>query len=260
MTEAQTLLVHRQDEVEVITLNRPDVLNAISGEMRRALRDALQAAAEDAAVRVVVLTGSGRAFSAGADLREERPSADDTRTLLLEEYGPGLRSITEMPKPVIAALNGPAVGIGLAYALVSDLLVMARSAYLQAPFGNIGLLPDGGLSWLLPRALGYARAYQFVAESEQLSAERCLALGLVNRVVPDGQVVSEAMTWARSLCARAPLALAAAKAAMRQSLSSSYPQSLETEASLQGPLVQSADCAEGFTAFIEQRPPKFTGR
>jgi len=259
MSDSEAVLFHQEDAVALITLNRPEALNAIDGDMRRALRDVLQRVAQEPSIRVLVLTGNGRFFSAGADLKSERPSAAETRALLLDEYGPGLRAIAEMAKPAIAALNGPAVGIGLAYALVCDLLVMAEGAYLQAPFSNISLLPDGGLSWLLPRALGYARAYQFVAEAEQLSAPRCLELGLVNRLAAEERVLSEAMQWARALCERAPLALAVAKQAMRRNAAESYAASLEVEASLQGPLVDSADCQEGFRAFVERREPKFRG-
>jgi len=241
-----------------------ELINELPGALAEdsiaaALRDILLSVAEEEAVRAVVVTGSGRFFSAGADLKASRPSSEDTTRLLIEEYGPGLRAIAEMPKPVIAALNGPAVGIGLAYALASDLIVMAESAYLQAPFIKIGLLPDGGLSWMLPRALGYQRAFEFVAEAQTIAADRALELGLVNRLVADERVLSEAEDWAESLCARAPLGLAAAKQALRLNAGSSYAESLVTEARLQGPLVASDDCAEGFKAFLEQRKPQFRG-
>jgi len=259
MSSDETVLFQRQGAVARITLNRPDVLNAIDDEMRLALRDSLQSVAADESTRVVVITGSGRFFSAGADLRASRPSAENTTRLLLEEYGPGLRAIAEMPKPVIAALNGPAVGIGLAYALASDLIVMAESAYLQAPFIKLSLLPDGGLSWMLTRALGYQRAFEFVADAQSLAAARALELGLVNRVVKDERVLSEAAAWADSLCTRAPLGLAAAKQALRRHATLDYVGSMESEARLQGPLVETDDCREGFDAFIEHREPRFKG-
>ena len=259
MSDSQTVLFRQEGAVAHITLNRPEVLNAIDGEMRLALRDALESVAKDASVRVVVLTGRGRFFSAGADLKAARPSAEDTTRLLLEEYGPGLRAIVEMPKPVIAALNGPAVGIGLAYALASDLIVMGENAYLQAPFIKLNLLPDGGLSWMLPRALGYRRAFEFVADAQELSADRALELGLVNRVVHGDRVLPEAEDWARALCARPPLGLAAAKQALRRNATEDYAGSMEVEARLQGPLVESDDSEEGFTAFLEQREPRFRG-
>ncbi len=137
---------------------------------------------------------------------------------------------------------------------------MAESAYLQAPFNDIGLLPDGGLTWLLPRLLGYSVAFDFIAESRKLDAAQCQDLGLVNRVVADGSAVTEALAWADSLSQRPALALAATKKAMRAALSSTYEQSLLMEAELQAPLVESEDCAEGVAAFIEKRLPKFSGR
>lgn len=259
MTGTESVISDRLGTTALIKLNRPDVLNAFDAGMRGALRDTLESVGEDAGVRAVVLTGEGRVFSAGADLKAGLPDAARARAQLLEEYGPALTAIADMPKPVIAALDGPAVGIGLAYALICDLRVMAESAYLQAPFNDIGLLPDGGLTWLLPRLLGYGRAYEFVAESRKLDAAQCLELGLVNRVVADGRATSEALSWADALARRPAMALAATKRAMHVALSSTYAQALTTEAELQGPLVESKDCAEGIAAFIEKRPPKFSG-
>jgi 2-(1,2-epoxy-1,2-dihydrophenyl)acetyl-CoA isomerase len=260
MAATSSILSERIGSVALIKLNRPAVLNAFDGPMRCALRDTLDEVGRDDAVRAVVLTGEGRLFSAGADLKSTQPTAEQTRAQLLEEYGPALQAIADMPKPVIAAINGPAVGIGLAYALICDLRVMAASAYLQAPFNAIGLLPDGGLSWLLPRALGYARAFAFVTEANRLDASECLSLGLVNRVAPDGQTVADALEWAKVLAAGPAAALAATKRAMRASCNTDYAQALATEADLQAPLVASADFAEGVAAFRATRPPRFTGR
>ena len=258
MTSTRSVITERVGTTALIRLNRPDVLNAFDATLRKLLRDTLQALGEDADVRVIVLTGEGRLFSAGADLKAGVPDAAQARAQLVDEYGPALAAIADMPKPVIAALDGPAVGIGLAYALISDLRVMAESAYLQAPFNDIGLLPDGGLTWLLPRFLGYGRAFEFVAESRKLDATECLNLGLVNRVVADGRAVAEALAWAEALAQRPALALAATKKAMRSALGGTFEQALLAEAELQGPLVESRDCAEGIAAFIEKRPPKFS--
>lgn len=259
MTSTLSVITERVGTTALIRLNRPDVLNAFDAAMRKLLRDTLQALGEDADVRVVVLTGEGRVFSAGADLKAGVPDAAQARAQLVDEYGPALAAIADMPKPVIAALDGPAVGIGLAYALTCDLRIMAESAYLQAPFNDIGLLPDGGLTWLLPRLLGYGRAFEFVAESRKLDAAQCLDLGLVNRVVADGRAVAEALAWADVLAKRPALALAATKEAMRAALGGTFEQALLAEAELQGPLVESRDCAEGIAAFLEKRPPKFSG-
>lgn len=260
MADTPSVLLERIGAVALITLNRPDVLNAFDARMRCGLRDRLQALAKDSAVRAVVITGAGRLFSSGADLKAGAPAVAEARKQLLEEYGPGLLAIAEMPKPVIAALDGPAVGIGAAYALICDLCVMAEGAYIQAPFNDIGLLPDGGLSWLLPRALGYARAFEFVAGSRKLAAAECVTLGLVNRLVAEGTAAQHARAWAQTLAERPALALAATKRAMRAGLAGSYADALVTEADLQSLLVGSADCAEGIAAFRAKRPPKFTGR
>lgn len=259
MTNDAPVRFERSGAVALITLNRPEVLNAFDRAMRCGVRDRLLAVADDPAVRAVVITGEGRLFSAGADLKAGVPAAAETRAMLVDEYGPGIMAIAAMPKPVIAALNGAAVGIGMAYALVSDLRVMGESAYLQAPFNDIGLVPDGGLSALLPHALGYGRAFELVADSRRLGAAECLALGLTHRVVPDTDVRDEALAWARALAARPRLALAASKRAMRRGLDLDLAAALAREAELQGALAESADCAEGIAAFRDKRPPKFTG-
>jgi len=259
MADTSTILFERIGSVALIRLNRPHVLNAFDGVMRCALRDTLADVGADDAVRAVIMTGEGRLFSAGADLKSTQPTAQQTRAQLLEEYGPALQSITAIPKPVIAAINGPAVGVGLAYALICDLRVMAQSAYLQAPFNAIGLLPDGGLSWLLPHALGYARAFAFVTGARRLDAAECLSLGLINRIVPDGQAVTAALRWANDLAAGPAAAIAATKRAMRAGCNADYGQALATEADLQAPLVASADFAEGVAAFRAGRDPKFKG-
>lgn len=260
MAERSTVVVERVGSTALIKLDRPEALNAFDAPMRRALRDALLGAGRDPDVRAVVLAGEGRAFSAGADLKAGAPSPEDARSQLLDEYGPGLDAIAEMPKPVIAAVDGPAVGIALAYVLTSDLVVMAESAYLQAPFNDIGLLPDGGLSWLLPRALGYARAFELVVESRRLEAAECVALGLANRVVGEGAAAGEALAWAERLAARPALAVAATKQAMRAGRVCDRARSLAIEAQLQASLVASADCAEGIAAFLAKRAPRFEGR
>lgn len=257
MPDTASVKLDRLGPVALVTLNRPEVLNAFDASMRRELRDLLLKLGRDASVRAVVITGEGRLFSSGADLKAGVPMAAATRAQLLEDYGPGILAIAEMPKPVVAALNGAAVGIGLAFALVCDLRVMAAGAYLQAPFIDIGLLPDGGLSWLLPRTLGYGRAFDLVASSRKLDAAACLELGLVNRVVADGIAASEAVAWAQTLARRPALALAATKRALRAGLTGDLARAIEREAELQGPLAESADCAEGIAAFRDKRPPKF---
>jgi 2-(1,2-epoxy-1,2-dihydrophenyl)acetyl-CoA isomerase len=255
--DLNTVLYERDAAVVTITLNRPDAMNGFDAELRADLLAALTHAAEDAGVRVVVLTGAGRCF--GADLKAGFASGAEVKRQLDEEYGACLKAIADMPKPVISAVNGFAAGIGLAFALVSDLVVMGESAFLLSPFSNIGLVPDGGATWLLPRLIGYQRAYQLCVENERIKAPRCVELGLANRAVPDPEVLSAAQSWAASLARRAPLALARTKQAMRLAAVSDYGEALKLEAELQCASVDSADCQEGVSAFLEKRKPNFTG-
>lgn len=247
-----------QGATTLITLCRPESMNAFTTELRAALQRALERAGADDAVRVVILTGEGRCFSAGADLNDkiDRPVTD----ILLQEYRPVQEAIATMPKPVIAAVGGSAAGIGLSVALQCDLLIMADNAFLLSPFTTISLVPDGGLNWLLVRQLGYRRAFQLSVESERIPAERCVALGLANRTAPAEQLLSAALEWARVLEKRAPLSLAATKKAMRFAADNNWAVSYELEAELQDKLLGSEDNREGIAAFFGKRVPEFKGR
>ena len=254
-----TVLYETAGAVATITLNRPDALNSFNREMRADLAAATARARADVAVRAVVLTGAGRCFSAGADLKAGFKSGVEIEQILNEEYRPSLIDIAEMDKPVISAINGFAAGIGLSYALVCDLSVMAEGAFLLCPFSSIGLIPDGGSTWLLPRAMGYMNAYQLAVDNERLPAARCRELGLVNKVVADDEPLASARAWAETLAGKAPLALARAKKLMRQAATLSYADAIASEAALQHLCFDSADCREGISAFLEKREPRFTG-
>lgn len=245
--------------VSLITLDRPKSLNAFNGELRARLTDALAGVSRDNAIRAVVITGAERAFCAGADVTDmsgERSVQDQLNV----EYGGFLSIIQTMEKPVIAAVNGPAAGIGMTLALTCDLRVMSSEAYLMSAFANIGLVPDGGLSFLLTREIGYARAYQLAIEAEKISAARCLEFGLVNRVTEPGRTVGEAVEWAQSLARRAPLALAATKGAFRAAAQDGLRNAMAYEAMLQKSLVASEDCMEGVAALMQKRAPAFKGK
>jgi len=247
----------KQDAIAVITLHRPDNMNAFNTELRADLAEAIADAHADDSVRVVVLTGEGRCFSAGADLKEGIEK--DVAEILQAEYRPVQEAIADIPKPVIAAVPGSAAGIGLSIALQCDLLIMADNAFMLSPFTTISLVPDGGMNWLLVRQLGYRRAFQLSVESERIPADRCVELGLANKVVPAGELRSAAIEWANALCQRAPLSLAATKKVMRFAENNDWARSYDLEAQLQGELLGSADNREGIQAFFEKRAPRFKG-
>ena len=260
MSDYETVKYGQDGAVAIITIHRPDAMNSFNTELRRDLLAAFQRAAGDDSVRVVILTGEGRSFSAGADLKGSLSSDRTVEQQLQEEYRPVLECIGEMRQPVIAAVGGSAAGIGVSYALACDLLVMADNAFLLSPFTTISLLPDGGLNWFLVHQLGYRRAFQLSIESERISAERCVELGLANKAVPAESLMEETLNWAQVLAERAPLSLAATKKAMRHAASNSWASTFDVEAPLQLALRSSDDCEEGVKAFFEKRKANFTGK
>jgi len=260
MGDYETVKYERDGAVAIITIHRPDAMNSFNEELRRDLAAACTEAADDKDVRVVVLTGEGRSFSAGADLKSGLDPNANVERILQDEYRPALEAIWNMEKPVIAGVGGSAAGIGFSVALVCDLLIMADNAFLLSPFTTISLVPDGGLNWLLVHQLGYRRAFQLSVESERISAARCVELGLANRTVPADELMPEALAWARSLAERAPLSLAATKKAMRHATAGSWASTFDIEAPIQDRLRKSEDSAEGIAAFFEKRKPDFRGR
>ncbi len=260
MTNFETVCLETDGPVAIVTLNRPDALNSFDTALRRDLYDALAVANDDANVRAVVVTGEGRSFCAGADLKDGMSGDVDIESVLQKEYRPVLEIVQDMPVPVIAAIGGSAAGIGVSLALLCDLVVMAEDAFLLAPFTTISLVPDGGLNWLLIRQLGYRRAFQLCIESERVPAERCVELGLANHSVPADELRDYAVRWARKIAERAPLSVAATKRAMRHAASASWASTFDIEAPMQQKLRRSEDCSEGVNAFLEKRKPAFKGR
>ncbi|MBX2883095.1 MAG: enoyl-CoA hydratase/isomerase family protein [Granulosicoccus sp.] len=256
----ETIEIQQIDSIATIKLNRPDSLNAFNAVLRRELLAAMQSVTADDGVRVIVLCGQGRAFCAGADLTEQIPEGQTSQDRIEEYYKPLLCCMAEAPQPIVGALQGATAGIGCGVALTCDLLVMSESAYFLQAFSAVGLIPDGGLSWYLPRLVGSKKAYELFALGEKLPAADCLQLGLVNRVVPDEELESQAHALAKQLVSRAPLSLQYAKAAMYKASTMSLADSISMEATFQSVASQSADHQEGKAAFREKRAPAWLGR
>jgi 2-(1,2-epoxy-1,2-dihydrophenyl)acetyl-CoA isomerase len=260
MSNFNTVKYATDEAVAIITIDRPDAMNSFNEELRSELLQAFERAAGDTAIRAVVLTGEGRSFSAGADLKAGLARTKSVQEVLQTEFRPIFECIAAMPQPVIAAVNGSAAGIGMSFALSCDLLIMADDAFLLSPFTTISLVPDGGLNWLLVHQLGYRRAFQMSIESERITAERCVELGLANKAVPADRLVDEALAWAKSISQRAPLSIATTKQAMRHAASANWASTFDFEASGQDKLVSSEDSAEGIAAFFEKRAAKYAGK
>jgi 2-(1,2-epoxy-1,2-dihydrophenyl)acetyl-CoA isomerase len=263
--ELETVELLLADGVATVTLNRPQALNAWNKQLGLDLLAALDRVAADEQARAVVITGAGRAFSSGADLKdaggedltpEGRP---DVYKVLTERYHPIMQAIRELEKPVIAAVNGPAVGIGCSLALCCDLIVAAQSSYFLLAFVNIGLVPDGGSSLFVPSRIGMARASELALLGERLPAERALEWGLVNRVVADERLAEEVAALAARLAAGPTRAYAGAKRQLNSWLYARMAEQLELEAQIQREMAGSDDFVEGATAFAEKRPPRFSG-
>lgn len=256
----ETVTYQKAGKVATLTLNRADCLNAFNRQLRLDLLGAIQTANQDTDVRIVVLTGAGKGFSSGADLKETLSDCQDIEAQLMDEYRPILNAISESDKTFIAAVQGVAAGIGGALALTCDLVVMAESAYLYQAFSAIGLVPDGGATWHLINSLGYKKTYALMVEAGKLSAHECEALGLINRVVPNDQVLSHSLLWAERLAEGAPLAQKYLKKLLQQAPRASLNEMIALEAQYQNQTFQSQDFSEGVEAFFAKRKPIFQGR
>src|SRR3954466_2808402 len=252
-----------EDGVGRLTLNRPKTLNAWTAEFGRELKQVVKGEAAEESVRAVLVTGAGRGFSSGADLKAGfEPAEDgmpDIRKELHELYHPVIAGIRRLPKPVVAAVNGPAVGIGCSLALACDLVMAAESAFLGLAFVNIGLMPDGGSTAFVPPAIGKARAFQMALLGERVPAPEALKWGLVNWVHPDGALMDEANALVERLAAGPTRSYASSKRALNQSIYGDLDAQLDLEAELQHALGRSKDFLEGVAAFGEKREPAFGG-
>ncbi len=249
------------DGVATLTLNRPDVLNAFNQAMTDEIQDALKKVERDEAARCLVITGAGRAFSAGEDLKShagetERSFADSLRN----RYNPIIRKLRGLNKPVLGAVNGVAAGAGFSLALACDLRIASDKARFLQAFVRIGLVPDSGSSWFLPRLLGYAKAAELCMLGDEVNAQQALELGLVNRVVPADELAAATTEWAQRLAQGPTLALGLMKRALILGTQGTLDETLDYEVYGQEIAGHSEDAKEGSTAFLEKRKPTFTGR
>jgi 2-(1,2-epoxy-1,2-dihydrophenyl)acetyl-CoA isomerase len=256
MAEVETT---RDGSVLMITLNRPDRLNAFDAATHEAFAAALKEAG-DAEVRAVVLTGAGRGFCVGQDLGELREGDRDIAGLLRARWNRHVLGLRGLEKPVLAAVNGAAAGAGLSLACACDLRVAADSAAFVPAFVNVGLVPDTGGSWLVPRLLGYARAFDWMCSGRKIGAEEALAWGLVSEVVAADGVVARTQERAAELAALPTKAIAMTKRLFERAAGSPLGDQLELEAQLQVAATRTEDFAEGVAAFLEKREPRFSGR
>jgi 2-(1,2-epoxy-1,2-dihydrophenyl)acetyl-CoA isomerase len=246
-----------------ITLNRPETLNAWHPDFGRELKQAIEVDAADPSVRAVLITGAGRGFSSGADLKAGFDAAEDGKPDVAKElnnlYHPIMEGLRQLEKPVVAAVNGPAVGIGASLAFACDLVLAAESAYFGLAFVNIGLMPDGGSTLFVPAAVGKARAFQLALLGERVEAARALDWGLINFVYPDDRLLDEADALVKRLAAGPTRSYASSKKALNRMLYPDLRGQLSLEADLQHALARTEDFQEGALAFLEKREPAFQG-
>jgi 2-(1,2-epoxy-1,2-dihydrophenyl)acetyl-CoA isomerase len=259
----ETVTLLRSGGAARIELNRPETMNAWNRQFGLDLLDAVKSVSGDAEVRAVEIGGAGRGFSSGADLKAGfEPTAaghPDVETVLHELYHPIILGIREMPKPVVAAVNGAAVGIGCSLALCCDLIVAARSAYFLLAFVNIGLVPDGGSSVFVPARAGYTRAMEMSLLGERIAAEQALAWGLINRVVDDEQLTTEVGTLIDKFAAGPTRSYAGTKRQINARVYAGIEDQLNLEASIQQEQAATKDFTEGVMAFMQRRPAEFKG-
>jgi 2-(1,2-epoxy-1,2-dihydrophenyl)acetyl-CoA isomerase len=256
MSEAAVQLEYR-GQIAILTLNRPQAYNACNKDIRHGMVEAVYELSNREDIRVVILTANGKGFCAGADLRETFPN--NVQAQLHKEYEPSLMGLRRLNKVVIAAVNGVVAGIGCSFVASCDLAVMAKDAYMQLAFSKIALVPDGGITWDLVRAMGYKRAYRLMIEAGKLSAQECHQYGLVNEVV-DEDALGYALEWAERICQLSPVANVLTKRVAHRAEELDIQSTFAVEAELQLTASRSQDCAEGIAAFLEKRPARYPGK
>jgi 2-(1,2-epoxy-1,2-dihydrophenyl)acetyl-CoA isomerase len=265
MTDENSLLVEKTGPVTVITLNRPDKLNSFNDELTFKLQDALKEAEKDGNCRAIVITGAGRGFCAGQDLQSrsishesgQRPSLGDS---IRRRYNPIVTKIRRMEKPIIAAVNGVAAGAGASVALACDFRIVTEDSSFIQSFTKVGLIPDSGATFILPRLLGYTKALELMYSADKLTAQEAMDLGIVNKMVPMAELMKEALLLANKLASGPSKAFGLTKRAVNRAIFPDLEELLEYEASLQEIAGRSDDFQEGVKAFIEKRTPVYSGK
>jgi 2-(1,2-epoxy-1,2-dihydrophenyl)acetyl-CoA isomerase len=260
--EFQRAKLDIEGNVGIVTLNHPEVMNAVSTEMIGGIMNALAEVENPKnGLRCLVVTGAGRGFCAGANLQPSGSvsGSRDAGSVLETHYHPMLRKLRELPMPIVSAVNGAAAGVGMSIALMGDMVLCARSAYFLQAFRRIGLVPDGGSTWILPRLIGRARAMELSMMGEKLPAEKALEWGLIYKVVDDAKLMDDAKALARDLANGPTVSLSLIRKLYWDSEENTYEQQLNLERQMQGKAGRSADFGEGVRAFLEKRPAKFKG-
>ncbi|MFZ0549069.1 MAG: enoyl-CoA hydratase-related protein [Candidatus Promineifilaceae bacterium] len=257
----ETILYNCENGVATITLNRPDSLNAFNNQMIAETQDAFKQVGRDTAARCIVITGSGRAFSSGQDLKDvqSRGGAFSIGEHLRHGYNKLITQMVNLEKPILAGVNGIAAGAGCGVALAADLRIASEKASFMLAFSRVGLIPDSGSTWTLPRLIGYSRAYEMAITADRISADKAYSWGMVNEVVPHDQLPEVVSAWANTLATGPTLAYGLTKRAMRKADGQTLEEALAYESQLQEIAGRSHDSAEGVRAFIEKRDPEFKG-
>ena len=253
----ETLKLVKQQKIATITFNRPELLNAVNEQFIWDFQKATSNVKDDNDIKVLIINASGGGFCAGEDLSERESSWEGSQDALMRGFKPFFENIISMPKPVIAAVQGPAAGVGASIAMSCDLRVMSENGYILSVFSNIALVPDGGLSWFLPRFMGYSKAYEYAIEAKKIMSDECLHFGMVNKVVPEEELMKSTMDWAKKLAKRSSQSLAHTKKLMRDSLHNDYWKTFSDEAEIQNNLTRSPQNYEAVSAFFEKREPNF---